>query len=159
LPPHSRCATASSIADSSYVAVTVAESLSAAICAIAAARMPEIFAPFSGSTLRKLWTAIALSNADRPSQRSASQPGGVCRIDFAFGRDAGEVGLRQRGRTGASVNQRLLHIGETGVADLESLFHYLFALLKAAAPGRPQATYPYSGFGPRTSQRWPQQAA
>ena len=63
------------------------------------------------------------------AHRVEARPGAV------IGRDAGEVGLRQRGRTGASVNQRLLHIGETGVADLESLFHYLFAFAQSTGAG------------------------
>ena len=59
---------------------------------------------------------------------------GKARTGAVIGLDAGEIGFRQRGRIGASVNQRLLHMGETGVADLETFFHYL-PLLKAPAPG------------------------
>ena len=50
--------------------------------ALSPRRIPGIFAPFSGSPLRKLRRVIALSKADRPAQRSASQPGGVCRDRF-----------------------------------------------------------------------------
>ena len=43
------------------------------------------------------------------------------------GRDAGEIGLRQRSRIDASVGQRPLHIGKTRVVDLEGFFHCLYS--------------------------------